>query len=53
MGGGREEEVEEEVEKVIEHFTSQLKNSDWGRKEAREIIVSGYAGWVRKRRRRE
>ena len=48
-----EEEVEREVTKVIEHYTSQLKNSEWGMKEVREIVVSGFAGWIRKRRRRE
>ena len=50
---GEEEEIEKEIEKVIEHYTTQLKNSDWEWKEAREIVISGYAGWVRKRRRRE
>ena len=38
---------------MIEHYTYQLKNSDWGWKEAAEIVKSGFAGWVRKRRRRE
>ena len=38
---------------MIEHFTVQLKNSEWTWKEAKEIVISGYAGWIRKRRRRE
>ena len=39
---------EEEVTKIVENFTRQLKNSGWGRKEAREMVVSGYKGWRRR-----
>ena len=46
------EEKEEEIEKVIEIYTKQLKNSDWKRKEAREMIVSGYV-WMEKKSRKE
>ena len=44
---------EEEVTKIIEHFTKQLKNSGWTRREARETVVSGYVGWRRRILRRE
>ena len=47
-----EEVIEEEVVKITEHYTRQVKNSGWSVKEAKEIIVSGYAGWVRKMRQR-
>ena len=47
-----EDELEEEVKEVIEHFTQQCKNSGWERKEAREIILSGYRGWERRLKRR-
>ena len=39
------EEAETEIEKVIENFTRQAKNSGWGQKETREMVVSGYRGW--------
>ena len=39
---------EAEVEEVLEKFTKQLKNSGWGRKEARQMITSGYTGWQRR-----
>ena len=47
-----EEEVEKEVCRVIEQYTRQAKNSGWGVREARELVVSGYAGWIRKKRKR-
>ena len=47
-----EDEVEDEVTVVIEHYTTQLKNSGWNVKEAREMVVSGYIGWKRRLARR-
>ena len=44
---------EAEIEEVMENFTKQLKNSRWGRKEAREMIASGYTGWQRRVERRK
>ena len=44
---------EAEIEEVLENFTKQLKNSGWGRKEAREMITSGYTGWQRRVERRK
>ena len=44
---------EGEVERVVEHFTVQLKTSGYARKAAREIVVAGVLGWLRKRRRRK
>ena len=46
-----DEELEgkdEEVTDIVENFTRQLKNSGWGRKEAREMVVSGFKGWRRR-----
>ena len=37
---------------MIEQYTRQAKNSGWNLREARELVISGYAGWIRKRRRR-
>ena len=38
---------------MIENYTRQVKNSGWEVREAREMVTSGYAGWIRKRRRRK
>ena len=38
-------EKEEEVVEIIENYTRQIKNSGWSRKEAREMVISGYKGW--------
>ena len=46
-----DEELEgkdEEVTDIVENFTGQLKNSGWGRKEGREMVLSGYKGWRRR-----
>ena len=45
--------VEQEMETVIEHYISQLKNSGYNRKQARETVVCGVVGWRRKLERRE
>ena len=42
-----------EKRKVADHFTSQLKNSGYGRRMSREIVVAGILGWLRKIRRRK
>ena len=47
------EVIEEEIEEVIEHYTTQLKNSDYSRKQAKEVVVCGIVGWRRKMERRE
>ena len=47
------EVVKEELEPVTEHYISQLKNSGYDRKQAREVIVCGMVGWLRKLERRE
>jgi hypothetical protein len=44
--------VEEELEPVTEHYISQLKNSGYDRKQAREVITCGMVGWLRKLERR-
>ena len=47
------EEKEEEVIEVMEDYTRQLKNSGWGRKEALQIVTSGFKGlqeMIRRRR---
>ena len=44
--------LEEEIEEVTEHYISQLKNSGYQRKEAKEVIVCGIVGWRRKLERR-
>ena len=38
---------------VIEDYTRQLKNSGWSRKEAKQIITSGYKGLQERKKRRE
>ena len=38
---------------VVDTFTSELKNSGYGRANAREIVVCGLLGLERKRKRRE
>ena len=48
-----EDEKEEEVEKVLDKMTEQLKNSGWNQNESREIIVSGYKGWKNRLERRK
>ena len=45
-------DLESEVEKVIETYTRQIKNSGWNAREAREMVVSGYIGWKRRVARR-
>ena len=42
-----------EEQRIIDHYTTQLKTSGYDRRKAREIVVSGVLGWIRKRRRRE
>ena len=45
-----------EVLAKIEEFTGELKNSEYTRKQAREIIISGLRGWknkIRKRKRKK
>jgi hypothetical protein len=44
---------EDEMVKVVEQYVRQLKTSGYGRKQAREIIISGVIGWRRKLERRE
>ena len=46
------EVVESEIEDIIEHYTTQLKNSGYTRGQAKEIIVCGVVGWRRKLERR-
>ena len=48
-----EKAEKDEKKKVADHFTSQLKNSGYGRKMSREIVVAGILGWLRKIRRRK
>ena len=54
MNIDEEDEVlaEREITKTIEDFTRQLKNSGWEVKEAWEMVTSGYAGWIRRKRNR-
>ena len=40
-------------QRIIDHYTSQLKGSGYDRRRSREIVVSGVPGWIRKRKRRE
>ena len=40
------------MEETIETFTRQLKTSGWERREAAEIVKSGFIGWRRRRNRR-
>ena len=47
------EVVGEELEEVVEHYISQLKNSGYSRKQSREVVVCGIVGWRRKLERRE
>ena len=47
-----EEVAETEVVKTIEDYTRQVKNSGWDRREAWEMVTSGYAGWIRRKRKR-
>jgi hypothetical protein len=42
------EVVEEEIHEVIEHYVTQLKNSGYNRKQAKEVVVCGVVGWRRK-----
>ena len=48
-----DEEGEFEIIRTIEDYTRQLKNSGWERKEAKEMVVSGYVAWRRRIKRRE
>ena len=41
-----------ELERVTDHYTSQLKGSGYTRAECKEIIVSGALGWKRRHQRR-
>ena len=47
------EVVGEELEEVVEHYISQLKNSGYSRKQSREVVVCGIVGWRRKMERGE
>ena len=47
------EVVMDEIEEVIEHYITQLKNSGYSRKQTKEIIVCGVVGWRMKLERRE
>ena len=47
------EVVEEEIHDVIEHYMTQLKNSGYNKKQAKEVVVCGVVGWRRKLERRE
>ena len=47
------EVVAEELVPVTEHYISQLKNSGYSRKQAREVVICGMVGWLRKLERRE
>ena len=38
--------------RIIETFTQQLKSSGYTRRDARETVVSGFLGWIRKINRR-
>ena len=46
------EVVSEEMESVVEHYVSQLKNSGYNRKQSREVVICGIVGWRRKMERR-
>ena len=48
-----QEVLREEIEAVLEKFIHQLKNSGYSRKQAKEIVVCGVAGWRRKLKRRQ
>ena len=48
-----EKNDEEERRRIVDHFTSQLKTSGYERRQAREVIISGIKGWLRKRERRQ
>ena len=43
----------DEVHRTIEDFTRQIKNSGWDRKEAKEMVTSGYVAWKRRAKRRK
>ena len=45
--------VGEEMHGVIDHYTTQLKQSGYDRGQAREIVCCGVTGWQRKIKRRE
>ena len=45
--------IEDEIEEIVEHYTSQLKTSGYNRKQAKETVVCGLVGWRRKLERRE
>ena len=47
-----EEPDAEDVTKIIETFTQELKSSGYGRRDARETVVCGFIGWRRKIARR-
>ena len=43
-----DDESRREVAETIENFTKQLKTSGWERKEAEEMVKSGFIGWRRR-----
>ena len=43
----------EEIVRIIEIFTTEMKTSEYDRKETKEVITSGMKGWQRKILRRE
>ena len=48
-----EDVIATEIHPIIEHYTSQLNSSGYGRKQARNIIIAGVLGWMRKAARRK
>ena len=48
-----QEVLEDELADVVEHYVSQLKNSGYSRKEAKEVIICGVVGWRRHLERRQ
>ena len=47
------EVLSDELEEVVEHYVTQLKNSGYDRKQSKEVIVCGIVGWRRKLERRQ
>ena len=46
--------VEEgEIERIVDHMTTQLKGAGYTRRQSWEIIMVGMLGWMRKKRRRQ
>ena len=44
--------AEAEITETIENFSRQAKNSGWEVKDVREMVISGYRGWERRKKRR-